>query len=633
MKRSDFSRFAIVLCCLLSIVLLHLISPIPAAAGRGTRPVVMGTHGVVASGHYLASELGLSVMKRGGNAVDAGVAMVLAQSLLEFQSFGFGGEVPTLVYSARDGKVYEISGNTRSPKAATIEWFKARGYEMIPDDGFLAAGVPAVLDALVHLLDRFGTMSFEEVATGAYTFAAQGFPMYPGLRDAIEKQTERFRELYPTSAAVFLPGGRLPELGEIYRNPDWAKTMKRLIQAERDALNEVTWWEKLLGKKADRHAGLMAVRDYYYKGPIAGEIVEFQRENKFTDHEGKINSGLLTVQDFADYRCQIGEPVSVRYRGYDVYKCGPWTQGPVFLQQLNILEGFNLKGMGSPNSVEYIHTWAEAAKLAHADKEKYYGDPDFVYVPMAGLLSKEYASERRKLVDPDHASLRMRPGDPYPYDTHPERRPADLDLGAVDKMLLDHGTTGTRAIDSQGNMFSATPSGGWIWSSPIIPGLGFCLGTRVQMFYLQEGLAKSLAGGKRPSTSLTPTLVMKDGRPLMVFGMPGGDLQDQGTLLCFLNIVDFGMDLQDALDAPKFWTRHFPSLFYPHKAEPGSLLLEGRIENLGDVAAALGKKGHKVIIAEPWTGDNTMVCMIDQEHGVLKAACNPRFISSYALAW
>jgi gamma-glutamyltranspeptidase/glutathione hydrolase len=610
-----------------------IISPEEALAARGTRPVVMGTHGVVASGHYLASELGINIMRRGGNAIDAGVAMVLAQSLLEFQAFGFGGEVPTLVYVAKEGKVYEVSGNTRAPKAATIEWFKAHGYNMIPDDGFLAAGVPAVPDALIDMLERWGTMSFEEVAGEARDFAAKGFPMYPGLRDAIVKQADRFRELYPTSAALFLPGNRVPEIGEIFRNPDWAKTMDRLIRAEREALNNVTWWEKLLGRKADRHTGLMAVRDYFYKGPLAGEIVKYQKENKFKDHEGKTNSGLLDEDDFSSYRCQIGEPASVRYRGYDVYKCGPWTQGPVFLEQLNLLEGFDLKSLGNPQSVEYIHTWIETAKLAHADKEKYYGDPDFVYVPLAGLLSKEYAAERRKLIDPRQASLELRPGDPYPYDTHPEKRPPDLKLSAIDKMLLDHGTTGTRAIDSQGNMFSATPSGGWIWSSPIIPGLGFCLGTRVQMFYLEEGKAKSLAGGKRPSTSLTPTLVMKEGKPLMVFGMPGGDQQDQGTLLSFLNIVDFGMDLQEALDTPKFWTMHFPSLFYPHRARPGSVFLEGRMANLEATAKALSKMGHVVEIVEPWTGDNTMVCAIDHEHGVLKAAANARFESSYALGW
>jgi len=592
--------------------------------GQGkTRPVVMGLHGVVACGHYLAAELGINIMRQGGNAIDAGAAMVLAESLLEFQSFGFGGEVPTLVYYAQENKVYEVNGNMTVPKAATIDWFKEHGYKMIPGDGFTPAGVCAVLDAVVHMLDRFGTMSFGEIAAGAIRLAREGYPMYEAQQQGIVYMADRFKREWPTSAVLFLPDGKVPQIGQIVRNTAWADTMERLVEAERSVSS---------GAAHRRYAGLMAVRDCFYKGPIAEEIVKFQKENKCKDAEGHSNCGLLSVDDFAEYQCKIGPAVCVNYRGYDVFKCGPWTQGPVFLQQLNILEGFDLVGLGH-NSVEYTHTWIEAAKLAHADKEKYYGDSDFVYVPVSGLLSKDYGAERRQLIDPDKASLELRPGNPYPYDTHPEKEPEDLDLGSIEKMLGDHGTTGVRAIDAQGNMFSATPSGGWFTTSPIIPKLGFCLGTRAQMFYLERGLAKSLEGGKRPSTSLTPTLVTKDSKPLMVFGMPGGDLQDQGTLSCFLNIVDFGMDLQEALDAPKFWTAHFPSLFYPHTASPGSVSLEERGENLDQRVNDLTGKGHDVSLSQPWTGDNTMICTIDHEHGILRAAANPRFTTSYALAW
>lgn len=592
------------------------------ASGLGTRPVVMGTHGAVACGHYLAAELGVNIMRQGGNAIDAGVAMVLAESLLEFQSFGFGGEVPTLIYSADQKKVYEVNGNMTAPKAANIKWFKEHGYNMIPDDCFMPAGVCAVLDALVQMLDRFGTMSFAKIAEPAIEFGDSGFPMYLAQQTTIKLCEKKFSEVWPTSGAALLPNGKVPQVGEIYRNPTWANTIKRLVDAEKLSLK----------KGGQRHDALMAVRDYFYKGPIAQEIVKFQKENKFIDAEGKTNYGLLTLDDFAQYQCKIGEPVCANYRGYDVYKCGPWTQGPVFLQQLKILEGFDLKAMGH-NSLEYIHTWIEAAKLAHADKEKYYGDPDFVYVPIKGLISKEYADQRRKLIDAANASQELRPGNPYPYDTHPENQPDDLNLDPSDKMIQDHGTTGTRVIDAQGNMFSATPSGGWFHMSPIIPSLGFCLGTRAQMFYLQDGLAKSLQGGKRPSTSLTPTIVLKDGKPLMAFGMPGGDLQDQGTLSSFLNIVDFDMDLQAAINAPKFWTRHFPSLFYPHEAKPANLTIEKRLANLDPNVAALTKKGHNVELSEPWTGDNTMICMIDHKHKVIKAAASPRFTRSYALAW
>ncbi len=600
-------------------------------AGIGTRTAVMGQRGVVACGHYLAAEIGITVMRNGGNAIDAGIAMVLAQSLLETQDFGFGGEAPTLIYSARDDKVYEISGNTRAPKAATIAWFRDHGYTKIPGDGLVCAGVPALPDAVVNILDRFGTMSFEDVAEYAIDLAGNGYPMYEAQLLALRNSEKRMREEWPTSGAEYLPNDRIPELGEIVKHRDWAATMRRLVQAERNALKKTG---------GDRHAGLMAVRDYFYTGPIAREIVTFQKENEFRDAEGKTNHGLLTEEDFAVYRCQIGDPVSINYRGYDVYKCGPWTQGPVFLEHLNILEGYDLASMGF-NSADYIHTWIEAAKLAHADKEMYYTDPDFEYVPMTGLLSKEYATERRTLIDPEKASMELRPGDPYPYDNHPENRPKDLDLNAINFAIQDHGTTGTRAIDAEGNMFSATPSGGWFTASPVIPGLGFCLGTRIQMFYLDETRFKKLEPGKRPSTSLTPSLVMKDGEPLMVFGMPGGDLQDQGTLNCFLNIVDFGMDLQEALDAPKIWTNHFPSLFYPFTAHPGQMCVESRIPNLEDVVKELSARGHIVDVGPAWAGqfsngvwaDNTLICYYDHKHGVLKAATNPRFLSSYALAW
>jgi gamma-glutamyltranspeptidase / glutathione hydrolase len=604
-----------------------IIFSIPVSTGIaaiGTRPVVRGQNGVVACGHYLAAELGISIMRNGGNAFDSGIAMILAQSLMESRSFGFGGEMPTLIYSAKEKKVYEIDGNAAAPKAATIEKMKSLGYERIPDDGFSPAGVCAVPAAVINILDRFGTMSFAEVAERTIELAEFGYPMYEDQRIRIVQNEKRFKEEWPTSAALFLrEGGRIPDLGEIQINSDFARTFKRLVKAEKDAL---------IKSGSDRHAGLMAVRDYFYKGPIAEEIVKFQKENKFKDKEGLTNYGLLTVEDFAEYESRIGEPVSVNYRGYDVYKCGPWTQGPVFLQQLNILEDYDLRAMGH-NSVEYIHTWIESAKLAHADKHKYYGDPNYVYVPMSGLLSKEYADGRRKLIDPDNASTELRPGDPYPFDKHPEKRPKNLDLGAIDSIIKDHGTTGTRAIDAEGNMFSSTPSGGWIFGSPVIPGLGFCLGTRIQMFYLEEGHAKSLAPGKRPSTSLTPTLVMKDGEPVMVFGMPGGDLQDQGTLSCFLNIIDFDMEIQDALDAPKFWTNHFPSLFYPLEASPNRMAIERRVDDVDNKVELLKAKGHDIRIGGTWSGDNTMICMIDRKHKTLKAAANVRLLRGYALAW
>jgi gamma-glutamyltranspeptidase/glutathione hydrolase len=500
----------------------------------------------------------------------------------------------------------------------------------IPGDGFLPAGVPAVPASLVLTLDRFGTLSFAEIAKDAIRLAEEGFPVDQRWRDSLVGKSgphslRGFLEQWPTSAKLFLNDGALPELGEVTRNPELGQMLRRLVDAERRAL----------AAGASRKVALRAVHEYFYKGPIAREIVDFTREFRVKDAEGGFHHGLLALEDFAKFEARVEEPWTLTYRGYQVHKCGPWTQGPVFLQQLALLEGYDLKGLGH-NSVDYLHLWFETAKLAHADKEKYYGDPDFVYVPKQGLLSKKYAAVRRKLIDLDRASTELRPGDPFPFDEHPDRRPTVLKLG---RGLRDHGTTGIRSVDSKGNMFTATASGGWFYDSPIVPGLGIALGTRIQMFYLDKGLAKSLAPGKQPSTSLTPTLVLRDGQPFMAFGMPGGDWQDQGTLQFFLNVVDFGMGVQEALDAPKVWTDHFPSLFYPHRSTPGHAGLEKYFPDLQKIVSGLSQKGHKVDVrAVPlpsnWHGaDNTMVVVRDPRTGTFLAATNPRMPFSTALAW
>jgi gamma-glutamyltranspeptidase/glutathione hydrolase len=602
----------------------------PSWATVNTRPNLMGTHGAVACGHYLAAEAGMQMLRAGGNAIDAGVAQVLAQSVLEYGMFGLGGEVPMIIYSAKDQKVYTISGNTVAPKAATIDWFEKNDILLIPADGFLAAGVSAVCDAVVTALDKFGTMSFSEVVEPAITLARDGFPVFYAMQGRIQSAEKSFHEWWPSSAELLLPGGKVPEIGQIFKNPDYANTLQRLVDAEKAAL----------AKGATRSEALKAVRDYFYKGPIAQEIVKFQKEFKCPDSTGKAWYGLLEVEDFENYHAKVEEPVSTTFRGYEVYKCGPWTQGPVFLQHLNLLEGYDLKAMG-PLSAEYIHIWTETAKLAHADKIKYYGDPDFVYVPIKGLLSKEYAAERRKLVDPNKANNDDRPGDPYPYDKV-AMRPPDLDL-SPEPLLADHtATTGTRAVDAQGNMFSATPSGGWFTSSPTIPGLGFCLNTRPQMFYLERGHAKSLEPGKRPSTSLTPSLVLKDGKPFMVFGTPGGDQQDQWTLQTFLNIVEFGMDIQEAIDSPKWHTRSMRTLFYPLDRAPGVLVIENRVPE--DVRNKLAEMGHKISVAtkagwlgpiglDAWANDYSTVITIDVNTGLIKAGASTRWDTNYAIVW
>jgi len=582
--------------------------------GSATRPVIRGRHLVVACGHYLAALAGMRMRDRGGNAIDAGVAMGLAQAVLEFQSYGFGGEAPILIYSAAHQEIVAINGNTRAPAAASIEWFRSRGIPLIPGDGFLPAGPCAAPDALITALDRYGTLTLAEVLEPAIELAAEGFPIYEAMRARIAATAPRISD-WPTTAALLTPGGRIPSLGETWRNPELARTFEKLVEAERNARGQ------------GRSGALRAARDRFYEGDIAREIVAFQRETTVRDSAGIESAGLLSEEDFATFETRVEPPVTLNYRGYDVYKCGPWSQGPVFLQQLALLEGYDLAALGA-GSVDHLHLVIEAAKLAFADRERYYGDPEFTTVPLEGLLSKAYAEERRALIDPHRASRELRPGNPYPYEgseAEPDRRPLSARAG-------DAGTTGTRAVDAEGNMFSATPSGGWFYSSPVIPGLGFCLGTRCQIFWLDPpDHPNALRPRKRPRTTLTPTLVMRDGRPRMVFGTPGVDNQDQWTLQFFLNVVDFGMDLQDAIDAPAFHTTHFPASFFPKAARPGEVIVEARVP--AATVEGLRDRGHQVTVSGPWSGNFTTAVAIDSDRGVLEGATSSRGERNYALGW
>jgi gamma-glutamyltranspeptidase/glutathione hydrolase len=359
----------------------------------------------------------------------------------------------------------------------------------------------------------------------------------------------------------------------------------------------------------------------FYKGEIAERIAQFAGENEFLDATGRKNRGLLVKEDVSIYSARLDEPATVRYRGYEVYKCGPWTQGPVFLQQLSLLEGYDLAALGH-NSPAYIHLVTEAAKLAFADRERWYGDPDFVSVPLARLLSKEYAAERRLLIDPDHASLELRPGDAAPVLLHERGGGQATDNGD---------TTHLDALDRWGNVVSATPSGGWFASSPVIKGLGFPLGTRLQMFSLDPAHPNAVMPGKRPRTTLTPSLALKDGSLFLAFGTPGGDQQDQWSLQFFLNHVGFNMNLQEAADAPTFHTLHFPSSFYPHGAQLGSLVVEGRIPEA--TRAMLRDKGHRVQTTGDWSNGRVLAVKFDAQKGVLSAAASARMETGYAMGW
>jgi len=581
-------------------------------AGFVTRPVVMGTHGVVAAGHYLAAHAGLSVLEAGGNAVDAGVAAGFALAVLLPHQNGIAGEAPALVYAADRGRVYAINGHGVAPQEATIERFLALGLDLIPGDGFLPAVVPATVDAYITALAAFGTMSLGEVMAPALELARHGFPVNQELSWSIHDSLAHWREHYPSSLEAFAPGGQAPQVGQIFSQPDWATAMELLVTAERKAA------------RGGKIAALRAARDVFYRGDIARQMVQFARGTAVMDASGRAHTALLSEQDLAGYAARIEPAVSVDYRGLTVHKCNTWCQGPVFLQQLRLLEGFDLAAMGQ-NSERYIHTVVEAAKLAFADREAYYGDPDFVQVPLDRLLSREYADERRWLIG-EQASLEDRPG----LHPGPLRRPGPPSVLADWPVTKRGDTTQLDVIDRFGNMISVTPSGGWFSSSPVVPGLGFPLGTRGQTFWLDPEHPNSLEPGKRPRTTLTPSLVTKQGRPYLVFGTPGGDMQDQWTLQLLLNHVEFGMNLQEAIDAPKFHTEHFRSSFYPRQARPGLVGVEGRIPE--PVRRALEARGHTVEVAGDWDYGLELAIQFDPDTGIICGAASPRGLT-YVMGW
>jgi gamma-glutamyltranspeptidase/glutathione hydrolase len=457
-------------------------------------------------------------------------------------------------------------------------------------------------------LQHFGTASLADVLGPAVDLAERGFPMYRTLRNSIFKYAERYLAEWPTSAAIYLKDGMPISDGELIRNPDWARTMKGAIDAS------------LRQTSQGREAAIQAAIDYFYSGPVAKRAVEFSTQNAIPDDSGEAHTSLLTEDDFADFGrrgTQIEDPVSLTYHGVTVQKGGTWSQGPVFLQQLRLLDGYDLPALGH-NSADYLHIYLEATKLAFADRERYYGDPEFTGVPLGLLLSEEYAAERRELIDERHASLDQRPG-AIAFAAAPSggRWP-----------VVTGDTTHVDAVDRWGNLFAATPSGGWIGSSPVVEGLGFPLGTRGQMFYLHPKHANSLVPGKRPRTTLSPTIALRDGQPWLAFGTPGGDQQDQWTLQFFLNVVDFGMDLQEAIDAPTVQSSHFPGSFYPHSSVPGGMRAESRIPT--EVLDELASRGHQVELDGPWShGQVTAVAR--EQNGVLSGAASPRGRVAYVM--
>jgi gamma-glutamyltranspeptidase/glutathione hydrolase len=568
-----------------------------------------GTHGAVAGGSEYATEAGMRVYFQGGNAVDAGVATMFAASVSEFSHFGMGGEAPILIRT-KAGKVYSIAGVGTMPKLATAEMFRERKPKageiltlepggmkgIIPVAGIMPALVPGMVESGLVALREFGTKSFGEVAQTAIELA-DGMAIDEMRAGAIAR-SRRFFDLWPDSKKTFMPDGQVPMPGEIFRQPNLARTLRSMVAAEK----------KVLAAGGSRTAGIDAVRDYFYRGDIAHRIDTFMKEN----------DGLLRYEDMAAFKLQPEEPVSVDYRGYKVYKPAFWSQGPAMLQALNILEGFDLRSLGF-NSAEYIHKVTEALKLAYADRDTYYGDPKFVSVPTATLLSKEYAAERRKLIG-QKASLDFVPGT---INDKKGRHPIDMEIARtkIDPELMSSDTTCVDAIDKDGIVFSATPSGAWL-PSVIAGDTGIPLTERAQSFLLVPGSPNELAGGKRPRVTLSPTLVTQQGgRPYLAFSTPGGDNQDQSLIQLFLDVVEFGMNAQAAVEAPRLQTRHLVSSFDNHAWVRGDLLLDERIPQ--NVMQDLAARGDRVGIRSRWASGAAPVMVRVLPDGVIEAGADP----------
>ncbi|HEU5016937.1 MAG TPA: gamma-glutamyltransferase family protein [Pseudolabrys sp.] len=587
-----------------------------------TRPEIEGTFGVVASTHWIATAVGMGVLEKGGNAFDAAVATAFTLQVVEPHLNGPGGDVPVLVYDVRRGRPEVICGQGPAPAGATIAHYRSLGLDLVPGTGLLAACVPGMFETWMLLLRDYGTMHVADVLAPAIYYAREGYPLVERAAATIATVEELFREHWPTSAAVYLPGGKVPAPATLFANRTLADTYARIVREAESA-------------GGDRLAQIERARQAWSQGFVAEAIDRFCRTQKVMDVTGEPHSGVLTGDDMAHWRPRIEAPLTYDYGRYTVCKAGPWSQGPVLLQQLALLKGFKLDGL-DPTGPEFIHLQVECAKLAYADRETFYGDPDFVDIPMEMLLSDRYNDERRKLVT-DRASLDLRPGSIDGFGAVVNLRRAEGVREAVGAFGTGEPTVGRMGevngdtvhfdiVDRDGNIVSATPSGGWLQSSPVIPELGFCLGTRAQMFWLEENHPAALAPGKRPRTTLSPTLALRDGEPYLAWGSPGGDQQDQWTTQFFLRHVHAGMNLQEAIDAPAWHSEHFPISFWPRTSRPGVLVLESRVPK--DTIADLRARGHEIEVGPGWSeGRLTAASRLGKRR---RAAANPRGMQGYA---
>jgi gamma-glutamyltranspeptidase / glutathione hydrolase len=586
-----------------------------------TRPTLHGTHGMVSSTHWLASAAAMAVLEDGGNAFDAAVAAAFVLYVAEPHLNGPAGEVPIILAPAGQ-RPRVLCGQGPAPAGATIAHYTGLGLDLVPGTGPLAAAVPGAFDAWLTLLRDHGTKPLPDVLKYAIGYAEHGCPAVEGVTLAVETVRTLFEEEWTASAELYLPGGRAPRPGELMRNPALAATWRRLLA-------EATG--------PSREARIDAARRAWGQGFVA-EALAAAAAVPTMDTSGERHTGTLTTDDIAAYAASYEDPVTFDWNGWTVCKAGPWSQGPVFLQQLALLPEELTYG-----TADYVHTLVEGTKLAMADREAWYGDagPD---VPLATLLSAGYNRERRRLVGAT-ASLELRPGSPGGREPRLSRHAtahgrvvAQRGAGAGEPTVAGDGrvrgdTCHLDVVDRWGNMIAATPSGGWLQSNPVVPGLGFPLGTRLQMVWLEPGLPNSLTPGRRPRTTLTPSLALRGGEPVMAFGTPGGDQQDQWSLHFFLAValrdrVRGGLDLQGAIDAPNWHTDSLPSSFFPRATHPGSVTVEARAGE--DVIAALRGRGHLVTVADPWTEGRLCAVARDPETGVLSAGANPRGMQGYA---
>jgi gamma-glutamyltranspeptidase/glutathione hydrolase len=551
-----------------------------------TRPELRGTFGMVASTHWLASAAGMSVLEHGGNAFDAAVATGFTLQVVEPHLNGPGGEVPALLWPVSHGEPVALCGQGVAPATATIERYRELGHELVPATGVLAACVPGAFGGWLLLLEQFGTLRLEDVLSFAVGYAEHGFPIVAGIRATIDR-TDELLDGWPASRALYLPA---PEVGQLFRNPALAATYQRILDESRG------------GSREDE---IEKARRTWYEGFVADEI------DRFVAAEG----GLLEGGDMAAWRASLEPVAKLEYGGLIVCKTLPWGAGPVGLQQLALLDGFDLAEL-SP--AELVHVVTECAKLAFADRDALYGDAE---VPLETLLSKDYNDERRALIT-DDAADDYQPG----MGRLPTVVGAALTPGAGEPTRGD--TVHLDVVDRWGNMVSATPSGGWLQSSPVISSLGWPLGTRAQMFWLEEGLPSSLQPGARPRTTLSPGLALRDGKPYLAWGTPGGDQQEQWALHALLRHVDLGLNLQEAIDAPEFHTDHLISSFYPRGFARRSVTVEERLGE--DAIADLRRRGHEVEVSGPWTLGRVSA-VAREEDGLLKAGANPRGMQGYAV--